>query len=41
MMSRFIVKNHELIEDKLYWFSGVVLQYQGKQAIVKSDTTEL
>ena len=37
IISRFIVRSHQLISKNTYWRSGVVLTYEGSRALVKSD----
>ena len=40
IMSRFIVKMHRNILDNSYWFSGVILESDNNQALVKSDVED-
>lgn len=40
IISRFIVKNHDLIFDKCYWKHGVVLFYKSTKAIVEEKYFE-
>jgi internalin A len=37
VISRFIVKTHHLIFEKIYWHTGVVLTQDNNQALVKAD----
>jgi hypothetical protein len=37
IFSRFIVYMHNYIDGQIYWRSGVMLRYEGNQAIVKAD----
>lgn len=40
IISRFICRMHEQIENDLFWRSGVVLKYQDSQALVISNEVE-
>jgi len=40
VISRFIVRMHEYIAHDAYWRAGVVLTYQGNEALVKADLEE-
>jgi len=37
ILSRFIVKSHSFIKDKLFWRYGVVLEYDQTKALVEED----
>ena len=37
MLSRFIVKSHNFINDNLFWKFGVVLKYDNTEAVVEED----
>ncbi len=42
VMTRFIVKTHDLIRDDLYWKDGVVLQWQEAEArVMKTDARRI
>ena len=40
IISRFIVKVRQLVFEKTYWRSGVLLAYEGSKALVKADKEE-
>ena len=37
IISRFIVRTHQMISKKTYWRSGVVLSHESNRALVKAD----
>ncbi|OHD05988.1 MAG: hypothetical protein A2Z98_10570 [Spirochaetes bacterium GWB1_27_13] len=40
VISRFIVRINNFVKDKTYWQTGVVLAYQGSEALVKADIVD-
>ena len=40
LLPRFIVRTHPLIKKNLRWKSGVILEFEGNTALIKSDTEE-